>query len=233
MKIKIFALLVLLAFLIGCGQQGEAPVEKTGEEPAQPAEEAAEEPLETTEEPTAEEPSAETKEMTDDVKELLAKASKKVKSYSYYHYGPETGQLSYHLFAKGNKTKIIPPERVKVRENEFYDTIYLNTETKTALAYCESLDTLICPDTSKEFKLSYNGTYIKTPLDWLNEIEYAERLSEETMQDRKTIKLDSDEVGTVWIEDYYGIPFQLEKDGKNYRFETMIFNQVKDSDVMR
>ena len=221
MKTKIFAILVLLALLVGCAKQ-EAPT-KEAEEPA-----AGTEAVE--EEPPVIEPAGEAKEMTKDVKELLARASKKVESYSYYYYGPET-QLAYNLFIKGNKTKIIPPERVKVRENEFYDTTYLNTETKTALAYCESLNTLICQDTSKEFTLSYKDAYLKTPMDWLDEIKYAERLSEETMQERKTIKLVSGEVGTIWIENFYGVPFQVEKDGKTYRFERMVFNQVKDSDV--
>ena len=108
-----------------------------------------------------------------------------------------------------------------------YDTIYLDKESKTTLAYCDGRR---CRVKGEKQTFDYDQFYITTPLDWLSNIEFAEKVGEELIKKRNTWKL-STNIGTIWVDTFFGVPLQIESAGVIYKFETMTFNQVKDEDV--
>jgi len=164
-----------------------------------------------------------------EVKELLGLADKKVQSISYRYRGPQSGNFIYMFTVKDNKIKytIDPTFSDPQLDDDAYDTIYLDTESKTALAYCDARN---CRVKGKKTTLDYEENDIMTPIDWLDSIESAEKTGEELIDKRSTWKLETN-IGTLWIDSFFGVPLQTESDGIEYKFEQMIFNGVKDDDV--
>ena len=113
-------------------------------------------------------------------------------------------------------------------DDDAYDVIYLDKESKTAQAYCDSRK---CKVKGKKEDLNYEEFYIFTPLDWINEIESAEKIGEELIEKRNTWKLSTNK-GTIWVDSYYGVPMQVEFAENTYKFQKMNFNDVKDEDVI-
>lgn len=160
---------------------------------------------------------------------LLGKAESKVKSIRYKYKGPETKDMFYDFFVKVPKIKYIPDREIKSYINpEDYDTIFLDTSKKTAASYCIDKQ---CISVGKKADIEYNDYYIKTPLDWLGEIQLAEKLSEEMLQNRNVWKLQTN-FGLAWIDTYYGVPLQVENNGSRYIFSSVAYNTVLDSDVV-
>ncbi len=173
----------------------------------------------------------EQKEMTPEVRELLEVADTKVKSLRYSYKGPETEDFFYDFFVKGNNVKynLDPTYKVIDVDDDAYDTVYLDKELKTAQAYCDHRS---CRAKGKKADLNYDEANILTPLDWLAKVEFAEKVGEELIEGRyDTWKLSTNQ-GTMWIDNFYGIPLQVESDGKLYRFQQRAPNDLKDEDVV-
>src|SRR4030042_154583 len=117
MKFRVLALLTVffvVFFLVnGCIKTAEI-----SETPESPAEEGA--PAGGTE--TQEPPQREGKEVSEELTQLLAKAGQKVTSMSYFYYGPPDDQIGYNFYVKGDKMKLVLPERVKFDTDLYYDT---------------------------------------------------------------------------------------------------------------
>jgi hypothetical protein len=231
-KMKIFyVMLVVLLFAVSaCVQQ----TVETQPKPQEPAE--ANVPSETTvteEAPEIQkvpEDAKEAKEISPEVKELLSKADTRIQSLQYSYNGPETGDFLYNFYVKGGNIKYIPSYTNKVYKagEDPWDTIYINKEVKTAETYC---DDRTCQIKGKISDLDYDEYYIQTPLDWLSQIESAEKVSEEQIEKRSTWKISTNK-GTMWIDTYYGIPMKIDSDGTVYEFQKMSFNTLKDEDVV-
>ena len=84
----------------------------------------------------------------------------------------------------------------------------------------------------KKDPLNYEEFYINTPFDWLDKIEYAEKLGEELIDKRKTFRLSTDNAGIVWIDTFFGVPLQVEYEDNKYQFTKMTFNDVKDENLI-
>ena len=61
-------------------------------------------------------------------------------------------------------------------------------------------------------------------------MERAIKVGEEIIDSRSTWKIETN-LGTIWVDNFYGIPLKAEADGKIYRFEQLAVNSVQDSDV--
>lgn len=173
----------------------------------------------------------EIKEMPAEVRELLSIADTKVESLRYSYKGPKTQNYAYSFFVRGDMIKYNPYPDYKTIElhHDAYDTIYLNKQTETAAAYC---DDRTCHVKGKKLDLNYNDTYIWTPLDWLENIEYAEKIGEELIGGRRnTWKLSTSNLGMVWVDSFYGVPLRAELAGNKYQFLNVIFNDVTEEDV--
>jgi len=168
-------------------------------------------------------------EISSEVKELLELADKKIKSLSYRYKGQETKDLFYEFMVKGNKIKytIDPTFKDLHLDDDAYDTIYINNEFKTALAYCDGRK---CRVKGKKAVLDYGENYILTPFDWLSNIEFAGKIGERSIDRRNTWKLSTNDF-TIWIDTFFGVPLQVESNGNIYQFQKVSFNDVKDEDV--
>jgi len=164
-----------------------------------------------------------------EVVELLAKADQKVKSLRYMYKGPETKDFFYDFFIVSNRIKytLDPPYKVIDADDDAYDTIYLNTESKTALAYCDGRK---CSSKGKKAVLDYDGNYILTPFDWIKEIKSAEKTGEQLISNRNTWILSGNNI-TMWVDTFFGIPLQVEFDENQYYFQKVGFNNVKEEEV--
>jgi len=168
--------------------------------------------------------------ISEEVKELLSLADQKVQSISYRYKGPETKNSIYEFYVKGDMVKytINPTYKDVSFDEHAYDTIYLNKDSKIGIAYCDSRR---CKVKGNKTALDYEETYILTPTDWLDKIEFAEKIGEELIDRRNTWKLSTDNIGTIWIDSFFGIPLQLEIGDDIYQFQKLTFNGVTDEDV--
>lgn len=212
--------LSIIIFIIGC-----APVETPQTTEQTPS--TIEPEVIDTEKDTVEEK----KEISADVKELLSKAEQKIKSISYDYKGPETDDFFYKFYVKGNEIRYILNPVVKdlQLDDDSYESIFIKKATEFAGGYCTDR---ICKAKGIKATLEYDVVYIKTPFDWFNQIEFAEKLGEELIGKRKTWKLITDNSGIVWIDAFFGVPLQVEFNGDKYQFTQMTFNDVKDDDVI-
>jgi len=228
MKYYLYTALVVLLLLIGCAQKEQIQPEQPLPQTTEPKEET---PVETTtqpEETPAIEKTGEMIKIPNDIKEILEKGKTKLNSYSYNYKSPESDE-SYKIYIKGNKIKIISPEIVNVEEGKFYNTIYLDTEKKTAEAYCVGYST--CGVNLGKIKdLNYEDTYIEAPLDWLAKVTEAEKIDERQVESRDAIYLETN-IGKITVESYYGFLYMIEDDSSKWEFSDAAFNSVKDSDV--
>ena len=228
MKNKLFLLLIFsLIAIYGCAQLGSTVEEKV-QEPAEVdiVEETTK--AKVTEEKEGIEEETQEGKISAEVKELLSLADEKVQSIRYKYKGPETKDFFYEFFVKENKVKYILDSTFKTLDiDDAYDVIYINTEAKTALAYCDNRK---CRVKGKKSVLNYDEAYIWTPFDWLDNIEFAEKTGEELIGQRSTWKLETN-IGTLWIGTFFGVPLQAELEDNKYQFVQMKFNGVKDEDV--
>ncbi len=163
-----------------------------------------------------------------EIKELLGKSKTRVSNVYYHYRGPETGSNFHEFYIKGSKIKIKPYLEIKTLDKpESYDTIFIDKAARTASSYCEAT---YCKYKGKKQDLSYGQAYITTIFDWI-EVEQAAKVGEEVIDSRSTWKLDTN-LGTLWVDTFYGIPLKAESNGKTYRFEQISANSVQDSDVM-
>ena len=224
-KTYLYIVLVIMVLLIGC----TAPEEQSGgqrllpesneETTAPPQQEAA---------PITEEPTEDIIKIPNDIKEILKKEKTKLNSYSYNYKGSDS-DLEYKIYVKGNKIKIIPPEITSVEEGKFYNTIYLDTEEKTAEAYCASYSDCGA-NKGKITDINYDETYIETPVDWIKKVTEAQPIDERQVAGRKAVYIQTN-IGKLTVESFYGFLYNIEDNKKKWEFTDAAFNSVTDADV--
>lgn len=271
---KQFLLIATLLMLFACVQQAEeTPAEQVAEEILEQentTEEPAEEPEPAREpEPTEAEPNAtadnETAEETTaaDVLETTEPAQLRTKMYQFLDtFRERVNSYEFtnndnHYFVKGPKYKIILNSPVATRDEQFsnrgstlfyYDTVYLDRNTKTAIAYCEGHHR----ETSKQctdldlfdipYPVNYANYSIALPEDWLltyldDEPARIER-NKYYVNGRATISVTLDRQPTVQLhfDELAGLPIRADTlvDGqltKRRDFENLVINDVRDVDV--
>ena len=181
--------------------------------------------------PAVEEPSApqeQKKEIPQDIKDVLEKGKTSLTSYSYNYKNPEIDE-SYQIYVKDNKIKIVPPEIINVEAGKFYNTIYIDTEAKTAEAYCVGYS-----DCSKNLgkvkDLAYDEAYIETPKDWIGKVTEAEKIDKRTVERKEALYLQTN-IGKVTIASYNGFIYKIEDENNVWEFTDAAFNSVTDSDI--
>ena len=171
---------------------------------------------------------AATQNVPAEIEELLEKSKTRVKNVYYKYRGPETGSNFHEFFIKGSKIKIKPYLEIKTLDKPgSYDSIFIDKTARTSASYCEAV---YCAYRGKKQDLNYGQAYIPTIFDWI-EVEQAAKVGEEVIDSRSTWKLETN-LGTLWIDTFYGIPLKVESNGNTYRFEQISVNSVQDSDVV-
>ena len=219
--------LIMLILLVGCATTEEQPQE-TSQMPLE--EPIAEEPAETLpdEEKSPIDELKEVIKIPNDIKEILEKGKTKLKSYSYNYKNPDIN-LPYNIYVKGNKIKIVLPEIINVEGGKFYNIIYIDTEKKTAEAYCAEYSSCGA-DSGKIKDLNYEDTYIETPLDWIAKVTEAVVIDERMVERRNAVYLETN-IGKIIVESYYGFLYRIEDGSNKWEFTDASLNSVKDSDV--
>ncbi|MEM2915766.1 MAG: hypothetical protein QXT19_00160 [Candidatus Woesearchaeota archaeon] len=179
-----------------------------------------------------------------ELQELLAKADQKVKSYSYLELIIPTKQQPDKFYVKGTKVKIKLYEYEPYIPETYFDTVYLDTATKTAVGRCENKRRCIWPqgdNTKKTWTdLDYNKYLTKTPYEFVKSVPpTATILGPELYDERTVTKIEYEEGGKLvqmWIDDTYGIPRAVRivpSSGPelNYKFNDLQFNTLTDKDV--
>ena len=231
-----FVLGIVLMFLAGCAK---APV-ATQEEPV--VEE--QEPTKTTkkvaqpvEEPVVEEEVAPVRTPSKPIQELLQKHVGRVVSLKYMYQDATNKPEEWETWVMGDKMHVKLREMDNVRGDVYVDNIYLDLAAKKAVCYCER-NVYRCADPNSPIELSFAKYYRKTPFEWIESVTYAEKETEETMQQRTVWKIKWTEDGkttAMWIDTYYGVPVKIkETEGSTIRdfiYEDIAFNSVEDADL--
>ena len=221
-------------------EPAEEPAEDDGAaEEAADDEASAEEPAE--EEPAAEEETGPSLQETDEELYNLMEEAKS-KNYDNFHYtyrGPEYPQEAVEFYIKGTKGKALPSKPTRYKEDEKYETVYLDFTTASAKGFCESPE---CELRYEEVYVDFNDFNIPTPVDRLAKIsEGIERVGGAQIDSRKVIKIkyvsDTGEAMQAYVDEFYGIPLKIEKvdsDGiatQTIEYRSLSIGGVKDADV--
>ncbi|MBI4452271.1 hypothetical protein HY637_02485 [Candidatus Woesearchaeota archaeon] len=213
----LLALFVMLIILISaCASENVVTLDDRKQETAKPAEQE-----------SAPQKTTAKQSIPIEIKELLEKSKTRVADVYYKYRGPETWANFHEFYIKGNKIKYKPYLEIKtLDQKDSYDSIFIDTSSKTAASYCEAA---YCTYKGKKQDLDYDKVYIPTVFDWID-VSQATKIGEEVIESRSTWKIETDK-GTIWVDTFYGVPLKAEANGKTYRFEQLAPNGVQDSDV--
>ena len=224
MKYATYGIILVLVLLVGCASTTKNQVQKLGAETP-----AATEPVKETPQLNEAAPSEPVKEIPSDIKSALDQGKLKLTNYSY-NYKSSSITEAYKIYVKGNKIKIIPSGIINIEKGVFYNTIYLDTEKKTAEAYCLGYSN--CGKNLGKVKdLDFKTTYIETPSDWLKKITSAEKIDERQFEGRKSLYLQTN-IGKITLESRYGFLYRVEAGKNTWEFSDAAFDSVQDSDVI-
>ena len=125
--------------------------------------------------------------------------------------------------------------RYKYSQDESYDTIYLDLESKTAGGHCENRDRSICPEPNKEYGVDFEKYYYKTPFEWPESITSAELTGRsEQVNGRTGIEVSftiNGEQGEMLVDSFYGVPLEIDYQDVKYEFRNIKVNLAKQEDL--
>jgi hypothetical protein len=176
---------------------------------------------------------------------LLQRADQRLKSYKYLEFILPDKKQPDTFFVKGTKIKIKLYEYEPYIAENYFDTVYLDTATKSIVARCENRKRCIWPrgdNTKREWTdLNFDQYRRKTPYEWVKEVPLsADIIGPEVHESRDSTKIEYDKGGThytMWIDNAYGIAVEVIETpatGKpiNYKHNDVLFNTLSDNDVM-
>ncbi|MEK6874665.1 MAG: hypothetical protein AABX52_02855 [Nanoarchaeota archaeon] len=166
-------------------------------------------------------------------------ADQKIKSYEFYYSPPPDNLARDRYYIKGNRIRIFKYATNVVQHRDYYDNVYIDTTTKTAIGLCQSQDAR-CKDHNKRFNLSYETAMIKLPYQWLKEITTGNISGSESLFDRTTKKIMYTKNGiqySQWIDEYSGLPLRIlveepNKSAYKYEFKDLAINSVLDEQMI-
>jgi len=239
--IAVFLMALVLMMVAGCAAPQAEPDDDT--EPVRKSTPREQEPAPEPEEREEPEPEDEPEEvearppMNKKVAELLTKHEGRVKSLKYMYQDATMKPEEWETWIMGNKMHVKLREMDNIKGDVYIDNVYLNLATNDAEGYCER-NVYRCADPNSPVDVQFRKYYRKTPIEWIQEVTYAEKEAEEQMQQRNVWKIWYEKDGektTMWVDEYYGVPVRVEvRSGgvkSEYIFEDIGFNAVDDSDL--
>ncbi len=162
----------------------------------------------------------------------------KAKNNFQYLYKAPKGEFSKKVYVRGKfiKEEYLGDQYVdggKLSDNR-YDTIFFDTDRKTAYRMC--LDKELCENTTLAKKLSYNEYYMGTMIGLIDSISVGKDTDRtEMVGGRKTIvidyKLEDNQEGRMWIDQWYGTPMKLEYLGSDGKKTSEEFSEYEPDSV--
>ena len=220
-KYLVFGFVIFLLLISACAPKSVVTIDTSQQEKdiTKPSEQKTTEPITQT---------SVKQNIATEIKGLFEKSKSRVSNVYYKYRGPETGSNFHEFYIKGSKIKYKPHLEIKTLDKrDSYDSIFIDTSTKTAASYCEAV---YCTYRGKKQDLKYEDAYIATVFDWID-VTQAKKVGEEVIESRSTWKIETNK-GTIWVDTFYGIPLKAEANGNTYRFEQIAVNGVQDSDVV-
>ena len=173
-------------------------------------------------------------EITEDAAVLINKFNNKVKDLKFgYVESPRSLPKYVYLVSREEvKVFVIPKELIG---SESIDTVYLDLEAKTATGYCEEFNRDNCPDRDKAFEgLVYEDYEIETPFEWIDSIESAYLSGINRMLEGRNVHemiftregID----GSMYVDDFYGVPVEISWNGVEYAFRDLAVNSANKGD---
>ncbi len=114
-----------------------------------------------------------------------------------------------HYTISDNKIKIVLPEKNYYDRKNYYNTLYLDTKSKIAIAFCE--DRVRCADLNRPFDISYEMNYRTSPRDRaleILEVDNVEIVGGETIYGRPAIIVEFEKNDTVYrysLDRHFGL----------------------------
>lgn len=140
--------------------------------------------------------------------ELLEK-NKDATNY-HYVYDAEKGD-GYEVFVLGSKAKKVYLDAKPLRGDIFYNTIYLNRETKTAVGICNKPGVTCGAIWNKAYAVDYELENIApTPVEILDQVRNPQEAGSEVLLSRELTIIEftnADGKKERWsVDDFYGLP---------------------------
>ncbi len=258
MRKIIFFTILCLMLLSACGTKPEMPAPTTPsgaivaqEKQTMPVEEELPVPAEKETIKPAELPPApaeskivveKSRQFSPELRDLLQKADNEVKSVTYlYAESPDNIGFDTYIL-KGTKMKILLFEKNDYVIDDYFNAVYLDTTTKTAKGKCENKKRCISQEidnTKRVYDLNYDTYRKKTAYEWIKSVEFAEIEGFETLNNHAVTKIKTNKNGVeieMWVDSRFGLPHKIKvtksDDQRTYYFKNMMFNGVKDTDVL-
>lgn len=175
-----------------------------------------------------------------DVQDILAKgASQEAKGYGYLYREISGGSLAskdannLRVKQRGDIRRATVTAEPKIQSAEYWvETIILDTDARTATAYCARRDCDGVP-TPAPRTMPYADWSWVSPGEWLDGLRDVEKLGEETVADRAAYRLAAewdDRPVTVWVDRFSGLPLQV-IDGSTTYMYTEVKLGVSEADL--
>ncbi len=223
---RLFFILVAVALLLvaaGCGKAKEQPVAKPEAEIKPEASPAPAPPVVVEKAPVS--------GIDSDVQEVLDKRSK-VKGYKYLYYGPPNPGFGLEFRILGSKARLYLGTLSKLADGKTYDTVYLDLDEKSAVAYCESVS---CTNKGS-LGVNFEEYYRPAPSDFAISVSGAKLRNYELLYQRKTAVIIFEDAkginGTMWLDTVYGMPVKVQFNNSNYEYREIAFNTVAGDEVL-
>jgi len=214
-----------------------------------PSEAVKPEPTPVAEPQPAAEPASATTDYDPKVKALLDLATTKFKTAQYEFVGPGDVPPGNIYRVRGTLIKIVKQRPLELKDMaNYYDTVYLDTTTKTATGYCtDAWGKKDCIVMNKKYEgLDYAQYMRKTPFEWIPEIDKSAKVTgTQVLNGKDTKKLEFDKNGmhyTFLLDKIYGAPVFVSKVAsdqidvpdayvESYEYGAFIGNGVTQADV--
>jgi len=196
--------------------------------------------------------SVEDLEYDEAVADLMAK-SEDTDNYKYFFqssirnkYGSYESGPSYEVYIKGEKVKKIYPREIKLKEDVYYNEVYLDLDKEEAVGICTESGMNCKPIWDKAFELDYpTEKLLMTPWKLIQNIDpETEEVGSEVFDNRNLLILEYDnakgEKEKLSVDKYSGLPlkrvvYTYEDDEKiileSYTFTMLAVGGVKNVDI--
>lgn len=146
-----------------------------------------------------------------------------------------------HVYLKGNKMK----QKLELRSGtyepgEFYDTVYIDLSSRTAVTYCEEYDRCI-RDPNEEWSANFDDYLVETPFDVLDTIKSGKKTGTAIFDKKEVMTVEDTYQGRrriVYLWTYKGLPLRYDimnaaggDEEIRVEYKGMVVNGVKDSEL--
>jgi len=190
-------------------------------------------PTQQVQQPTEPRTQAELSEAQKQVKKIIDTYDASVNGFLYFYEGNK-------YYVKKNKIKIEYNDMQGLSSNVPYNTVYLDTITREAVAFCQDLDDASgrrCAGREKTpVPMQFNQFYTLTPNDWIQKLRTATtptvKLKAKMLFNRNVHEVTWDNI-ILYVDSTFGVPMQAIEGSNQYSYMQMAVNQVTAKDVTR